>query len=117
MAEVLLEESEVRALLAKALRSEIEKVGYDSPIRKIVNEVVAQHENDLRATMLSALRDITNDQEFQAILRQEAKHKIAKQMVGELTSNMGKALAALKADPRIKADMVKAIEKIIDSDN
>lgn len=115
MADVLLDTAEIKGLLAHALRKELTEPSYNSPIKAIVGEVIEEHRADLLNVMQTALRDITSDKEFADILRQEAKHKIAKQLVSEITSTMGKAINAFKQNPVLKADMVKAIEKIIES--
>lgn len=113
MTDILIDTATVKALLAQSLRKELAEPGYNSPIKSIVESVIKEHESELTGVMAAALRDITSDEEFATILRQEAKHKMAKQLVAEITSSMGKAIQAFKNHPTMKADMIKAVESII----
>lgn len=113
MTDILLDAKEVKALLANALRKELTDPGYKSPVPDIVHAVVKEYEPALTETMRLVLSEITSDAEFHDILRQEAKHKLAKQLVAEITSTMGKAVQSFRNHPTMKADMVKAIESII----
>ena len=116
MTDILIDENQVRRLIAESLREALAKPDYRSPIPDIVKSVMAEFHDDISATCRAALADITSDPEFAAILRKELKHKMARTLTAELSGSIDKAVNAFRQDPRIRADMVRAIERIIESE-
>jgi alpha-galactosidase/6-phospho-beta-glucosidase family protein len=114
-ADVLLDGTEIRTLLAHALRDVIQKDTYQSPVRPIAERIIKEYTPQIEQTCRVALRDITSDPEFAALLRQEMRHKMARALVAELSGSIDKAVNAFRQDPRVRADMVKAIERIIEA--
>jgi len=86
---------------------------YSSPIIPIIKEVIDENREKIKTVFQEALDTSFNDKEFQKIVREEFKHKVAKQMVGSLEGEVEKAVNAIRQDQTLKARMILAIEKMI----
>ena len=117
MTDILIDDTQVRRLIAESLKDALAKPDYRSPIPDLVKAVILEYRDDIAATCRAALSDITSDAEFAEILRRELKHKMARTLVAELSGSIDKAVNAFRQDPRVRADMVKAIERIIDGED
>ena len=87
----------VEAIQAKiALQFE----GYNSPLGPIINEVVQEHRDELKAIVDQCLTSTIGDKEFKTVIRHEFKHKVAKSLVGKLEGAVEKAAEAFRREPR-----------------
>lgn len=113
--QIVLDENAVTKILANALKEQLSNSGYSSPYREVVEEVVSEFDDEIRQVLKDTLKTVIEDKEFKSIVRQEFKHKVAKMLVGDLQGAVEKAVNSFRQDPVLKADMIKAIEAIIES--
>lgn len=106
-------------LVLETVRDNINKVvaeklgGYDSPLKKMIDDAFKNHDNELREIVYEALGTTIKKADFKIAVKQAFDHKIARCLVEHLTSTIDKAINAIRSDPTIKARMVLAIEEII----
>ena len=86
---------------------------YSSPIIPIIKEVIDENRDKIKQTFQEALDMSFNDSEFQKIMREEFKHKVAKNLVGSLEGEVERAVSAIRQDQTMRARMILAIEKLI----
>lgn len=102
----------VRSSLHESIKSNLN--GYSSPLTKMVNDVVNEHDTELRGIMREALSQVVVSSEFKASVKEAFLHKVARTLVDNLDGAVKQAADKLKQDPTIKAQMVLAIQSIID---
>lgn len=103
----------VRSSIHEAVKSSLN--GYSSPLTKLVNETVAEHDTELRSIMREALSQVVASKEFRSSVKEAFLHKVARTLVENLDGAVKHAADKLKQDPTIKAQMVLAIQAIVDS--
>ena len=111
--------SQVKEVILGSLISQFGKVadGYDSPLKKIAAEVINENAQTIKQEFSNALQDCFADKEFMSIVRQEFKHKVAKNLVGKLEGEVEKAVAVLRQDPTMRSKMILAIERIVNGED
>jgi hypothetical protein len=112
MKDILIDRDEMRSILVESMRTML-KDSYSSPSRNVVNRVFEEVAPEMEAALRDVLKEVVLDAQFKLDLKEAFRHKVAKQLVGELSGAVEKATSSLKQDPRIKAEMVLAIENII----
>ena len=103
----------VRNSIHEAIKASLN--GYSSPLTKMVNDVVLEHDAELRTIMREALSSVVASKEFRASVKEAFLHKVARTLVDNLDGAVKQAAEKLKQDPTIKAQMVLAIQAIVDS--
>lgn len=113
--ESIINKNDVADVVREALMSKVGKVldNYNSPLDKIIHNVIAEHEVELSGIIRQALTLSLKDKQFVANVNQEFKHKVAKVLVGKLEGTVEKAADKLRADPTLRARMIVAIEEMI----
>lgn len=111
----IIDKSDVLDVVRDALMAKIGSVlqGYNSPIEKIVQSVINEHENELREIVQKALSLSFKDKQFVSNVNEEFKHKVAKVLVGKMEGAVEKAADKLRADPTLRARLIIAIEEMI----
>lgn len=89
--------------------------GYHSPLTKYVADIIGEHEAELKVIMREALGSVVASKDFKASVREAFLHKVARTLVENLDGAVKQAADKLKQDPTIKAQMVLAIQNIVDS--
>lgn len=116
MSEIIVSKEDVMAILANSLKDSLGQTGYSNPTRKFTEEIINEHADEIRGVLKDVLGNVLADDEFKEIVREEFKRKVAKMLVGDLSGSVEKAVNAFRQDPTLKADMIKAIEKLISDD-
>ena len=103
----------VKSALGEAIRKNLVDA-YNSPLKGIVADAIKVHDEPIRNLLYGAIGEIVGDKEFQDLMRNHIKHKVAK----EITNSFGegifkKSVDKLKADPTLKAKCIIAVESII----
>jgi hypothetical protein len=104
-----------RQSVSKAILEQLS--GYSSPLRPYIDEVVKEQADELRKQLRKILSGVLTDPQFAKILKEEFRHKVAKNLVGELTGSIDKAVNLFRQDPTLRAKLVTAIEEFIDKHN
>lgn len=116
MKDILIEREEMRTILVDSLKTML-KDSYSSPSRNVVNRVFEELAPEMESSLREVLKEVVLDEQFKLDLKEAFRHRVAKQLVGELAGAVEKATTSLKQDPRIKAEMVLAIENIISKES
>lgn len=114
MKEVLISKEDMRDILVSALRDRL-KSEYSSPAREVVDRVMTELSPEFEVVLREVLKETILDKDFKNQLREEFRRKVAKLLVGELSGSVDKAVNAFRQDPRLKAEMIQAIDTIISS--
>lgn len=106
---------QVLEIVTDALKSKIgERLSaYSSPLNGIVDAVVKEQGDQLTDICRKALAHVVSSKEFANNVQNEFTHKVAKTLVGKLEGTVEKAVETLRQDPRLRAEMILAIEKLI----
>ncbi len=86
---------------------------YNSPLKEIMDEVVADHREEIRKIFDDALTTTLVSKEFKTAVREEFQHKVAKNLVGKMEGSVEKAVEVLRQNPTLKSRMILAVENII----
>lgn len=115
MKETLLNKQDVLNIVFDGLSKTIgERLGsYNSPLNNIVDGVIEEHADEIRTICREALKTVVKDKKFKDGVKFEFQRKVAKSMVGKLEGSVEKAVGVLRQNPQLKAEMILAIEKII----
>lgn len=105
----------VRQSIQEAIKTSLCSGYGNSPMIKMVNEVVNEHDTELRTIMREALSSVVASPEFRVSVKEAFLHKVARTLVENLDGAVKQAADKLKQDPTIKAQMVLAIQSIVDS--
>ena len=87
---------------------------WDSPIRKIVDEVIEENRDKIKAQFQKAFDMSFGSKDFEKTIQQEFIHKVAKNLIGKLEGEVEKTANVLRGDPTIRAKMLLAIKGIIE---
>lgn len=115
--DIVIESGELKQILAHSLKDALSQEGYSNPTRGFVTAVVEENKDEIESVVRTALKEVLSDPEFKDIVRQEFKHKVAKMLVSDLTGTVEQAVNSFRQNPTLKADMVKAIEALIEPTN
>ena len=90
--------------------------GYNSPLTKMVHKVVEEHDSQLHSVMKEAFGSVIETKDFKSACVSAFQHKLAKTMVSKLEGSVEKAVNSIRQDPTLRAKMILAIERIIESE-
>lgn len=86
---------------------------WSSPVGEMIREVFSEHSWELKSILSETISDFIRTDEFKKSLKEEFNHKLAKNCVSLLESQVDKALLVVKNDQMLRAKMVVALENII----
>lgn len=111
-------EKEILRTVQQAISSAIAKSfdSYNSPLHKMVADVVISNQESIKQTIHEALTGVLNNAVLRATIQEEFQRKVAKTLVSELESSVAKAAGAIKSDPTLKARMILSLQQMIDQD-
>lgn len=98
--------------IQKAIESQLS--GYNSPLAKMVSEVMEKNRGSIMGKMNAAFSYVVENPEFEATLKDEFNRKVAKSLLSGLEGTVEKAATAFKQDPTIRSRMILAIQAIIE---
>lgn len=113
MKEVLINSEDMKNILAKAFTDRL-KNEYSNPAKEVVDKVFKEMSPEFEVLLRDTLKATVLDPEFKEVLRLEFKHKVAKTLVSDLSGSVERATNSFKQNPTIKAEMILAIEKIVE---
>jgi len=87
---------------------------YTNPLHEIVRQVIEDNEKDLYDIFSKNLKSIISDKKFNCMISDEFKRKVAKNLVGSLEGSVEKSVNIYRQNPTLKAEMIIAIQNIID---
>ena len=87
--------------------------GYNTPLSKMANTVVASHETELVLMMDTALCETISSKDFKQAVKNAFTHKLAKTLMSKMEGEVEKAVTVIRQDPVRRAKIILAIEKLI----
>lgn len=108
-------EKEILKVSKKAVQKALldSLTGYSSPLNNYAKEIVQEHSEDFKGIMREGLNKTFSSPKFKDLILEEFQRKVAKSLVGKLEGAVEKAANSLRQDPRLKAEMILAIENIV----
>jgi hypothetical protein len=104
---------ELKAVVFSTLQEKVVQRYSYVAIDRIIDNLVAEQRQPLETFIRDALKFVTSDKKFQAAVREEFQHKVAKAMVGKLEGTVERAVDAIRQNQTLRAEMILAIERII----
>ena len=87
--------------------------GYNSPLAKMVDEVVARQEGEIKALLREAITDAVSQDDFRREVKSAFAHTLARLLMADFKGEIEKQASALRQQPDFRARVVMAIEKIV----
>lgn len=91
--------------------------GYNSPLDKIINNVLDKHNGELSSLLNDAITSAIGNFEFREEIRNGLRHKLATLLVQRFGGELEKQVNVLKSDPTTRARITLAIEEIVKEKN
>jgi hypothetical protein len=101
----------VKSGLHAAIKDKL--AGYNSPLEKLMANVVEQHAPELRALLVESISTAISDDGFRQAIRDGLRSKLGKILVERFGGELEKQVNLLKSDPVTRARITVAIEEII----
>ena len=90
-----------------------ELVGYNKPLSKLTERVIAENEAKLFVLISSEFDQLLDSAVFKKSLKQALNDKLAKVLVSRMGGELEKQVNSLKADPRTRAKITMAIDSLV----
>lgn len=87
--------------------------GYNSPLSKIIDDVVAANSGTIRGILQEAITDKANNAEFRAEVKSSFMHSLARVLMNEFKGEIEKQAHALRQNPEFRANVVLAINNVV----
>lgn len=101
----------IQGSVGKAIQESLS--GYNSPLMKLISEVINNHKAELRERYEFAITAAIDSQQFREAVNEAFQHKLAKTVVANFSGSVDKAFNELKNEPTFKAKAILAIENIL----
>lgn len=101
--------------IGEAIKTNLTK--YNSNFNKLVNEVVLNHQEELKKIIDTNFTKVIKSNDFNNAVRTAFEHKLAKILVQKLEGSVEKCVTTLRSNPTTRAKMILAVEEIIKNTN
>lgn len=102
----------VQIAIGAAIKSTLE--GYNSPLNKLVTDVVNKHTGEFRDIIEDSFSKAILTDDFKESVNHAFNHKLARILVDKMEGAIEKRVNELRSDPTMKAKMILAIQSLID---
>ena len=115
MKEIILTEDEIKEIMVNAMKEKVANHYSYKIVEELVTRVMNEPESQkkLEKFVRSALSFLQNDKVFEKSVVEEFQRKVAKSLVGKLEGTVEKAVDKLRQNEVLRAQMILAIEGII----
>jgi hypothetical protein len=86
--------------------------GYNQPVTKLVEEVIAKHRAEFVAHIEALVTGALSGAEFDAVVREEFNRKVAKLLITKCSGSIERSVSDVLSDPARRARIVLAVEAI-----
>jgi len=110
---------EIDEIVSKELKGAIAQVvkerlsGYNSPLSKMVDEVVSSQQAEIKSLLREAITEAVSKDDFRAEVKSAFMHTLARSLMGEFKGEIEKQANALRQQADFRARVVMAIENIV----
>lgn len=107
-------EDELKEIATQAIKEKVaSSIGYQD-MRPFIQAAMDERSDDIKTLLAECLDSVLSDESTKDIIREEFRHKVAKNLVSNLEGAVEKSVNAFRQDPTVKAKMILAIEQIIE---
>ena len=103
----------IRDALADAVKAKVTQGYHDSPLNKMIDEVVRDHMGELRGLVDQSFVSALRDDGFKYALKDTFNHKLSRVLMSKFEGEIEKRTNELRADPIMRSRIMLAIEKAI----
>jgi len=109
-------ESDILQVMQHSIDEAIKSVltGYNSPLTKLVTEVVTIHSGELKSLISDSFSQVIKTDEFKQSIVNAFSHKVAKTIISNNDGLFDKVSNELKQDVMFKAKMVQAVVNVVE---
>jgi len=106
-------------IIAKELHGAIAKTvserlsGYNTPLSKMVDEVVSSQAQEIKSLLREAITEAVSKDDFRAEVKSAFVHTLARSLMNDFKGEIEKQANALRQQADFRARVVMAIEKIV----
>ena len=112
----MLEEQITRAAQVAISKSiETALSGYNSPLSKLVEEVVSAHMPNLRQAVKDEISKLCDGPAFREQLGRELNAKLARTIISKMDGEIEKRMNELRSNPEVRAQITLAITRILET--
>lgn len=110
---------DINELVAKELHSAIAQTvkerlsGYNTPLSKMVDEVVSSQSQEIKSLLREAITEAVSKDDFRAEVKSAFVHTLARSLMNDFKGEIEKQANALRQQADFRARVVIAIEKIV----
>jgi hypothetical protein len=104
--------SAVQSSMDKVIRESLS--GYNSPLIKLVQEVVNNHTGELRTTITTSFEEVIRTEDFKLAIVSAFAHKVARSIISNNDGLYDKVANELKQDSVFKAKMALAVANVVE---
>lgn len=97
--------------VSEAVKSSL--TGYNTPLQKMVNDVVAERAETIKGLLRDGLDNALASAAFKKEIRAAFNHKLARTLMSKYEGEIEKQATALRQQPEFRARVVLAIESIV----
>ena len=113
MSKITFDDAELKEIVFVAIKEKIGSAINYQEMHRIIGDVIDQRQPELQKLLLECLDDVLTDSDMRQIIRDEFRHKVAKNMVGKLEGAVEKSVNAFRQDPVLNAKLIMAVEAIV----
>lgn len=109
-------ETEVWSMVQKGVYDAVKQRlsdNYNSPLVKLVDQVVDSHAGELRKLMDELFTAAIRSDSFKQAASERLAHQVAKTLMSKMEGAIEKAANTLRSDPTMKAKILLAVERIV----
>jgi len=113
MSKITFDDKELKEVIFVALKEKIGSAINYQEMHQLIGDVISERSEQLQTLMLECLDDVLADKTMRETIRDEFKHKVAKNMVGKLEGAVEKSVNAFRQNPTLNAKLIMAVENVI----
>ena len=102
----------VQAAMKKVIHDTL--TAYGSPLKKLVSNVIENHENEISEAFEAVVSSEINTDIFPEVIKQEFTKKIAKSVLSGIDGTIDKTVNVMKQDSVFRAKLTLMINSLID---
>ena len=108
-------ESDILGHVQKAVNESIKNAlsGYNSPVIKLVNEVVSEHNSELKTIISDSFNEVIKKEDFKKSVVDAFSHKVSRSIISNNDGLFDKVANELKQDAVFKAKMAIAVSNVV----
>lgn len=112
-----LKDINIEEVIYKALKENIGSAINYQEMHALIGNVISERESEFHKLLNKCLDKVFVDKEFQNVIVEEFRHKVAKNLVAKLEGGIEKNVNRFRQDPILNSKMILAIENIINENS